>query len=155
MVKEFMAVLHLLAKKIILDNKQIYVPDRGMVDYTDAVSEIWYDDLIPDATVIIDGLPFHIEIVVTNPISSAKYQKYKSDHIRVLIINLSKEDRDLDYSVLEQLVLYEPTNRYVLSYAEYPIKKKQENSSLWLPWAILTGLTIWFWNTNVKKKRLK
>jgi hypothetical protein len=143
--------LHLLAKKIILDHNQINIADKGMVTYADPVTEVWYKDVVPDATIIIDGIPFYIEIVVTNPINSEKYLKYKSDLSPVLVITLSEVDRDLDYEALTDLVLNDRTNRYMLSYADQLIKKVEDDKFSWLPWAVLAGLAIWLLNRNRPK----
>lgn len=143
--------LHLLAKKIILDHTRINIPNKGMTTYVDPVTEVWCKDVVPDATVIIGGLPFHIEIVVTNPINTEKYLKYKSDRSPVLIITLSEVDRELDYEALTELVLNDPANRYMLSYTDRPLKKVEQDKFSWWPLGVLVGLAIWLWNANSPK----
>lgn len=140
--------LHLLAKKIILDHNRINIADKGMVTYIDPVTEVWYNDVIPDATITIDGMPLYIEIVVTNPINSEKYLKYKSDLSPVLVITLSEVDRDLDYEALTELVLNDPANRYMLFYPDQMkmIKKVEDDKFSWWPWGVLAGLAIWLLN---------
>lgn len=144
--------LHLLAKKIILDHEQLFIPGKGMVVYTDPKTEVWCNNLVPDATVYVEGVPLYIEIVVTNPISTEKYLKYKADRSSVLVINLSKEDKELDYGALVELVIHQHTNRYMLSYAERPVKKIEDDNFSWLPWGLLAGLAIWLFKTSSTKK---
>ena len=145
--------LHLLAKKIILEHTLINIPNKGMTTYVDPVTEVWCKDVVPDATVIIDGLPFHIEIVVTNPINKEKYLKYKFDRLPVLVISLSEVNREMDYGTLTELVLNEPTNRYMLSYPDQLIKKVEDDKFSWWPWGVLAGLAIWLLNRNIPKDR--
>ncbi|WP_411274204.1 hypothetical protein [Daejeonella sp.] len=134
--------LHLLAKKIILDNTELYIAGIGMRAYTDPVTEVWCNDLVPDATVIFDGFPLYIEIVVTNPISNAKFLKYRESHSPVLVINLAEEDRMIDYAALEQMVIREESNRYILSYPKRPASLTHEPIYSKVKQCVLAGLAI-------------
>ena len=147
--------LHLLAKQIILGNDHIYVPYRGMLNYCDPVAEVGYNELIPDATITIDGQPFYIEVIVTNPIDVLKFAKYRTDLARVMVIDLEEEDRDLEYEVLVDIVLKSSSNKYMLDYGEnHRILAGSEGSS-GLGW-ILAGIAgFLLWLTFGKKKPVK
>ena len=150
--------LHLLAKYIILNNSSLFIPGMGMVEYADPVCEVKFHDLVPDATFTVDGQLYHVEIVVTNPINSYKFDKYKADLSRVLVINLGQEDRNLDYESLKNLVLNENDNRYMLSYSNPIIQHNDsvDNSLLmWLIGAVLAGYLIWrnFFKKEKQPKR--
>jgi len=103
--------LHLMAKAIIKANSQICMPGRGMVAYTDPVCEVRCDDLVPDATIWVEGQPVYIEIVVTNPVHLAKIASYQAKRARVLVIRLEDEDRAMDEEMLTYLVLEDPDVR--------------------------------------------
>ncbi|WGQ08948.1 competence protein CoiA family protein [Pedobacter gandavensis] len=149
--------LHLLAKRVILNNVSLYIPAIGMTDYTNPVCEVKFNDLVPDATITVDGLPFYVEIVVTNPIDILKFSKYKADRSRVLVINLDEEDRDLDYESLEALVTVENSNRYILSYPDISINKNlSAEYDSWWKWLIGAGMTAFLiWNNFFKGRRQK
>jgi len=144
--------LHLLAKTIILNNSRIYIPERGWTDYCNPVCEVRYNELIPDATIQIDGFSYYIEVVVTNGINKQKREQYQQNNSPVLVIDFKEEDRDLEYAVLEYLVLEEPSNRHVLA---YPDISGNCGHDKWL----IAGLTcvagilitLISWNTRSKK----
>lgn len=110
--------LHLLAKQIILTHDQIYVPYRGILDYVNPVAEVRMNELVPDATVTIDRFPLYIEVVVTHGIDHLKFDRYKADNARVMVINLEEEDRELDYDSLKEVVLGDSPNNEMLDYGE-------------------------------------
>lgn len=144
--------LHLLAKQIILDNNRIHVPYLGMLDYCDPVAEVGYNDLIPDATITIDGHPFYIEVVVTNPIDVLKFAKYKADHAKVMVIDLEEEDRDLEYEALADIVLKKSSNKYMLDYDEHPRIVPDSEDGSGLGW-ILAGIAAVLLLLNLGKKK--
>ncbi|MFD2146232.1 hypothetical protein [Mucilaginibacter antarcticus] len=116
-----------------------------MAEYTNAVCEIRCNDLIPDATVNVNGKEVFIEIVVTHPIDATKYKKYQNKQAVVLVINLEEEDRDLNYEILESLIIDDQFNKHVLSYSQDSIPLQTDNYSLW-KWVIgfgLAGIYVW------------
>lgn len=130
--------LHLLAKKIILDHRKMNIPVLGWCEYTDPVCETFYNDLIPDATVQMNGQPLYIEVVVSNPISEGKYYKYKADNLRVLVIDLQAQDPLLSYEQLEKLILAETENKEMLGYfSGLSVMPKTDASGSDLFWALL------------------
>lgn len=108
--------LHLLAKYFILNNSQIFLPGDGLIGYSNPVTELRQNDLIPDAIIECNGRKIFIEIIVTNPINHIKYLKYKDRKSTVLTIDLSEEDRDWDEKSLKYKVLKEQANKKILSY---------------------------------------
>ena len=134
--------LHLMAKVIIEQNNRICLPGKGMVAYTDPVVEVRCGDLVPDATIIVNGQPVYIEIVVTNPIHPPKIEKYRLQQAKVLIIRLTEEDRDSDFETLSYMVLEEPEVREWLFYAGAEVKSNE--SSLWAVLVVgLLGVFVW------------
>ena len=125
--------LHSLAKNIILNHTEMDIPGKGVVHYSSPVCEIWHNDLIPDATIQINGEPLYIEIVVTNPINPEKYQRYKFENAPVLVIDLKEQDRNLDYDQLKKLVLQESNKRRMLVYHfSVPTIKPKKKNNWWL-----------------------
>jgi hypothetical protein len=144
--------LHLMAKVIIEQNNRIFLPGKGMVSYTDPVVEVRCRDLVPDVTIKVDGKPVYIEIVVTNPISPSKIQKYKSQQAKVLVIHLPEEDREMDYDTLTFVVLEEPDVRNLLSYP-YD-KEKCKETGAWVAAVIgLMGAGFFLWDRFGRRRK--
>jgi hypothetical protein len=114
--------LHLAAKEILDKYKRIRIPEVSAqigVGYGDPVQlyneqtlqfdkvllEKRYDDLIADLTVEINGKPFFIEIAVTHFIDEAKKKKVEKRNISTLEIDLSKLDRQITLSELEEILI--------------------------------------------------
>jgi len=147
--------LHLLAKQIILDNSSIYVPYRGMLDYTNPVAEVGYNDLIPDATITIDGQPFYIEVVVTSPNDVLKYAKYRGDRARVMVIDLEEENRDLEYEALTDIVLKNSSNKSILDYNDDYRVVPASQDGIGLGWVLAGVAGVLLWLRFGKKKAIK
>lgn len=60
----------------------------GMLEYTNPSIGVRCDDLVPGATLTIDGQIFRVEIVVTNPINAIKLGKYRASRSGVYISGL-------------------------------------------------------------------
>ena len=105
--------LHLMAKVILLQNNRIMIPGKGMVNYSNPVAEVHCNDVVPDATLTIDGKPLYVEIVVTNPLSAVKIEKYRMQNAWVLVIRLEEM---IDEETLKYLVLEDDDVRHLLTY---------------------------------------
>lgn len=130
--------LHLLAKHILLNNDYLLLSEQGIVNYSNPRAEIKQNELIPDVTIEYNKADLFIEIVVTNPIDYFKKLKYQKTLAKVLVINLSEEDREIPYEKLIPIVLNNEYNREWLTYENnFKTKKpEQDNSFLQLKYAI-------------------
>ncbi|MFB9843899.1 hypothetical protein [Mucilaginibacter ginsenosidivorans] len=131
--------LHLMAKVIIEQNNRLFMPGKGMVAYTDPMVEIRCNDLVPDATITVDGQPVYVEIIVTNPLSAKKIQQYKTKQASVLVIHLGEEDREMEEDLLTYLVLEDANVRYMLTYTEEEVKIPANESIQWWGAAIVVA----------------
>jgi len=150
--------LHLLAKQIILNHDQIYVPFRGMMEYTNPLAEVKINEQVSDAMITIDGRPLYIEVVVTHGIDLIKFNRYKADNAWVMVINLEEEDRELDYHNLKEIVLDDSSNKEMLVYGE---KRElnlndisSDSGSSWIRWVLGIGAVgALFWFNHLKNKQ--
>lgn len=131
--------LHLLAKAIIEQNDRILIPDRGMVSYVNPKVEARCGELIPDATITVDGQTVYIEVVVTHPLQAPKIETYREKNATVLVIRLTEEDREMDYDTLKYFVLEDPENRSVLPMDAGNEILLSKNTAGWI-WLIVVGL---------------
>lgn len=149
--------LHLLAKYIIEHSREILVPGKGIANYENPVIEVRLGNLIPDAIIDLGNEKLFIEIIVTNPVTLDKKQKYSESGATVLQIFLEKTDRNLAYADLRQLVLFESGNREILRYKgedeRLPNTGDKKNNSFIVYWIALAsaGLAIWYFFFKKRK----
>jgi hypothetical protein len=110
--------LHLLAKHIVFNNDQLYIPGKGTIRYSNPRAEIKESNVVPDLTIEVDGRKIYVEIIVSNRVNEPKKGKYESLTAFVVLIDLSEEDRNMDYESLQQLVLFATFNKEVLDFSK-------------------------------------
>ena len=120
--------IHKLAKQIIVSNRQIAIPGE-VLDYTGAQAEKTFLSVIPDVTVIIDGLNIHFEITVTHGIDSAKRNFYTSGEHKSIEIDLTGISYDITPAELEELILRQVHNKKKIFW-EKVVEEKKETPAL-------------------------
>jgi hypothetical protein len=136
------SVLHLMAKRVFLENDRLLIPGLGSVNYTEPKCEVFYDRLKPDVILLIQGAPFFVEIVVTNAISVQKRDVYQATGARVLVIDLRDFDRETDFGELENLVLNEPLIRSMLTYQNAVKSDKGASGNGFMLFGALIGIAL-------------
>lgn len=126
--------IHLMAKKIIKDAGEIYLPNtvislrdlysnRGsmklssgkVIKLDNIEDEKYMDNITPDIIGYYNGTPLLIEIYVTHKTDDIKIDKIKSLSRSAIEIDLSNINYDTGIEELKQLVLYDEENRYWLN----------------------------------------
>ncbi|WP_407434617.1 competence protein CoiA family protein [Treponema sp.] len=93
-IKCSQTALHLLAKEIIYEEKRIPILINGkvqIVSVTEIEKEKNLGDIIPDLYTEFEGKPISIEIFVSHPVDSIKYDKIQRHKLTTFEINLSKQ----------------------------------------------------------------
>jgi hypothetical protein len=72
-----------------------------------------------------------------------------------MVIDLAEDDRNLNYSSLEELVLNEESNRHILRYNIPPMTDHEDNGTSVLGWGIFAGIAILVGSLILKKKYKK
>lgn len=112
---------HMLAKKILENNKKMRLPkveivfnshrenmpifDRTVINFDDVKLEHRIDDIIPDVVIYVKDRPLLIEITVTNKTKKKKMDKIKRKGISCLEIDLSFIRKELSYEELEEIII--------------------------------------------------
>lgn len=118
-------VIHNMAKKIIMDTGEIYIPATTceilnyvyydmpgqVISLSDVQEEYDMSNIRPDIIGYYNGKPLLIEVYVTHKIDDDKVLKIKDKGIAAIEINLSNIGYDTDLDKLKNLVLYETSNR--------------------------------------------
>lgn len=132
--------LHLAAKEILLNAKEIFIPalflkipfsnrypikivDTQMVKIDNVEVEKTQDNIIPDVIVYSLGRKFYVEIFVTHAIDEDKLKKIKKSKISTIEIDLSKIDREITDEELKH---------FILDDCEEKSWKYNVNTELWL-----------------------
>ena len=85
--------LHLLAKKIIVEEKRIPIPRNGRLEFREMDSieqEVNLGNIIPDLYATCENRPYIVEILVTHEVDEEKLQKVRQHKISSVEIDLSK-----------------------------------------------------------------
>ena len=114
--------LHLLAKEILDEADEMYVPDisvkyentnrcnvvvsKGKYIHIDKVMlEKKFDDVIPDVTIESGGHKLYVEIYVTHKVDDVKLKKIQEQDVSTLEIDLSDIDRLITKEELKEILL--------------------------------------------------
>lgn len=119
--------LHLAAKEIISEHKQIYLPalslnilgsgktilieEARIIQVSEVILEKKINDIIPDILLITDVGKLILEIYVTHEIDDEKKKKIKRLNIPTLEIDLSKLDRNIAKEELTEALIKETENK--------------------------------------------
>lgn len=113
------SMLHLLAKKIIEENKYLLVPDFDKevgsysnlkkIDLTKIEVEKGYNDIKPDIIAWVDDENnFFVEIAVTHKVDYEKLLKIKEYNVSTLEIDLGdyyRSNENFDYNLFKEIIL--------------------------------------------------
>ena len=113
------SMLHLLAKKIIEENKYLLVPDFDKevgsysnlkkIDLTKIEVEKGYNDIKPDIIAWVgDENNFFVEIAVTHKVDYEKLLKIKEYNVSTLEIDLGdyyRSNENFDYNLFKEIIL--------------------------------------------------
>lgn len=145
------SALHQLAKKIIVDNTSINLPEQGAIIYSNPISEKAIDTFRPDvkATYIDEVICF--EIIVTNRVSKEKEKYFKDNHYKSIEINLIGCE-SLSSVEIENLVLKETKNKKIIFWDVYAEKMYKIFGRVIL---VIISLGLFYYITKAifKKKR--
>ena len=107
--------LHLLAKEIIQDNKQVAIPcwghqyykfyKRSICIFDNVMLEQRIENIIPDIVGYKNNIPMIIEIKVTHGVEPQKLNKIKIMNISAIEIDLSELPRNIKREDLKKILL--------------------------------------------------
>ena len=109
--------LHLLAKEIFQDIKSILLPEvtlcrdviieeKKHIKIKNVLIEEYENNIKPDIIIEdIDNNKYYIEIFVTHSVDGKKLEKIKQEKINTIEIDLSKQDRLINYNDLKEILL--------------------------------------------------
>lgn len=113
-------MLHLMAKKIFLEDTHICVPffniikgnysDNEVITYENVEVENLYEDIKPDIILKMKGKIIFVEIAVTHKVDKDKLQKIRKYDISTLEIDLGSYYRKeifFDYNKFKEIILYQ------------------------------------------------
>lgn len=121
--------IHKMAKQIIVANTKILAP-KGILEYTQAQSEIPFDSIVPDVTASISDYKVHFEITVTHGIDEIKRIFYTNGKHRSIEIDLSNISYDVSPSDLENLVLQQTHNKKYIFWPQPKVDKEDDDGSM-------------------------
>lgn len=117
----YQTTLHLIAKKIISENRIVRVPSlyvkfsgsgkkeliekEKIVNVSAVILEKKLDNIIPDILLLTDAGKIIVEIYVTHEIDSKKKEKIKQLGVPTLEIDLSKIDREISEAELKEVLI--------------------------------------------------
>lgn len=116
--------LHKLAKEIICKNLDLQVTQKARIQYSNPVAEINQDEFRPDITAKYGEEVLYFEVVVSNPVSPKKANKYINNEIKTIVIDLSIYEYQTE-SELEEYILENTSCKTVLFWT------KKESISFW------------------------
>ena len=128
-IKCSQTALHLLAKEIIYEEKRIPILINGkvqIVSVTEIEKEKNLGDIIPDLYTEFEGKPVSIEIFVSHPVDSIKYDKIQRHKLTTFEINLSKQVFESKEEVKEAIYNLENTKIiYDYNFFQFFINQKK------------------------------
>ena len=147
------SALHQLAKEIVRRNNNIRLSQDTIFQYDNATLEKTYDNFKVDVVVGNSNNELVIEIAVTHLTEKAKEDYFKNNKINSIEIDLSKVDRQIGQSELENLIINESKNKRTI----YPtqIKKNAKGDKEDDSWIIVLIIAIlgFFGLRHICKKR--
>jgi hypothetical protein len=148
--------LHELGKQILIAHSQLAVPNYGVIDYVNAISEKRLENIRPDVTAIYNREAIYFEIFVSNAVDSGKEKFYKTLKAKSLEIDLSKCEFN-SYESIRYNVIDNIKNKKVL-YWEEKLKDSRipaEGKGSWIGrnWKLLLSiLALIFLYQQVRRK---
>jgi hypothetical protein len=82
--------LHLIGKKILVDNSKIAIPGHDTISYSDAVAEKGFMTKRPDVTATFENEQIFFEILVSHPVDSDKEIMFVDGQHKSIEIDLQK-----------------------------------------------------------------
>ena len=141
--------IHLLAKKIVVENNKIALPNNRYFTYNKSKSEVPLIDYTPDVIIqnTENGEKWLIEIAVTHPVEDNKKNKIVRDKNNCLEINLKNIDRNISPEKLREIVLNDFSNRKTI----YDNKKTESNLFEYFIYLLLGFIMFRIIKRNIKK----
>lgn len=117
--------IHLAAKEVLAKNRKICIPEvfstegfdkqllhkSRVITFDEVLLEKRFGNIVPDILVKKNGVPLFIEIAVTHFVNKEKKAKIKEMGISTIEINLSKINRLISFSELENILINEVENK--------------------------------------------
>ena len=108
-------ILHKLAKKILITNRQLALPNQdGYFKYADVIEECKLESIRPDIILVTEADKLLIEIAVTSFITEEKLEKIKTLNYNVVEIDLSSLPRECSYLELKKIIIDQVDKKEVL-----------------------------------------
>lgn len=125
--------LHELGKQIIVQNKQINIPKRGCIVYSNPVAEQGLENWRPDVSVMYYEKPLFFEIFVTHAVDKQKAAYFINGKHRCIEIDLSHL-LDSSFDEIQDAVLNKTENKKEIFWDDKLIanqfKEETKNSDL-------------------------
>jgi len=132
----------LLAKEILISNNKITLPKYGIVSYTNAISEQFFQVIKPDVSASTNGQSLFFEVLVTHATGIIKDDFYKNGDYKSIKINL-KDYQFTNKEELENKILNETTNKRIIFWEkEKEMKESSDNNWIIIIFLAILGLII-------------
>jgi hypothetical protein len=102
--------LHQLGKQILVENNQIAIPEKGLINYSSPIAEKGFYSTRPDVTAIYNEKKIYFEIAVSHFVEKEKEAFFTDGQHKCVEIDLSDADAT-SYDHIKNLVLFETTNK--------------------------------------------
>ncbi|MFN9352879.1 MAG: competence protein CoiA family protein [Chitinophagales bacterium] len=145
------SALHKLAKEIICRNLDLQVTQKARIQYSNPVAEINQDEFRPDITAKYGEEILYFEVVVSNPVSPKKANKYISYEIKTIVIDLSKYEYQTEIE-LEKYIIENTNSKKVLFWVK---KESISLSNIFTLFGILGFIGFLYYTFRDKDNKLK
>lgn len=145
-------ILHKLAKKILVNNRQLTLPSQdGYFQYAEVNEECKLENIRPDIILITAGEYLLLEIAVTSFVTEEKLKKIREHNYNAVEIDLSSLPRECSYSELEQILIHQVDKKEIVNWKGEKLKK-DGNRGMWYFLLFLLAIMLsWVGYSRFKK----
>lgn len=148
--------LHLLAKKILIGNRQLALPGQSdYFSYSDVIEENALENIRPDIILISGDGKLLIEVAVTSFVDEIKLEKIKALDYNTVEIDLSSLPRDCSYQILEEIIIHQLRHKKIIHWKNASEGNTESPKGIYLLLFFLVIILGWLGLSQLKSRKLR
>lgn len=147
-------ILHKLAKKILVNNRQLALPSQeGYFQYAEVNEEYKLGGIRPDIILATADDKLLVEIAVTSFVTEEKLKKIRAHNYNAVEIDLSSLPRDCSYLELEQILIHQVDKKEIVNWRGEKVKKDSSQGMWYFLLFLIAILLSWVGYSKFKKRK--
>ncbi|MCW3124173.1 MAG: hypothetical protein JWQ38_3665 [Flavipsychrobacter sp.] len=149
-------ILHKLAKKILVNNRQLALPNQeGYFQYAEVIEECKLESIRPDIILVTTTDKVLIEIAVTSFITEEKLAKIQGQSYNAVEVDFSSLPRECSYLELEKILIDQIDKKEVVNWKGEQLKVEKNSGMTYFLLFLVAIFLSWVGYSKLKNKKFR